>query len=193
MDLAACKRPSAVFSRSTTATAMICIVGYSGSGKTTLMEQLITELTARGFKVGTIKHDVHGFEMDQPGQDSWRHKQAGASATIVTSPRSIGLVMDVEHDHQPAELLPLLSHLDIVLVEGFKRSRLPKIEIFRPEIGKPPASREDEYLRAMVSDSDVNRGVPRFAVADISALADFVLELSNLDKAATASHRRAVA
>jgi molybdopterin-guanine dinucleotide biosynthesis protein B len=191
MDLAASEIQTYKFPSATTTPPMICFVGYSGSGKTTVMEKLISELTGRGLKVGTIKHDVHGFEMDQPGKDSWRHKQAGASATIVTSPKSIGLVMDVEHDHQPEELLSFLSHLDIVLVEGFKRCRLPKIEIFRPEIGKPPASRGDEYLRAVFSDSDVSWGVPRFAVADIPALADFVVEMFGITSAASAVPRRA--
>jgi len=192
MDPAAWKKPSAVFSCQTTVPAMICIVGYSGSGKTTVMERLIAELAVRGFKVGTIKHDVHGFEMDHPGKDSWRHKQAGASTTIVTSPYRIGLVADVEHDHQPTELLPLLSHLDLVLVEGFKRSQLPKIEIFRPEIGKPAACRGDENLQAVVSDSVIDWSVPRFAVADITALADFVVELSGLPPAIAPAKRRAV-
>ena len=93
---------------------VVSIVGYSGSGKTTLIEKLISALKQRGLRVGTIKHDVHGFEMDRPGKDSWRHKQAGASATIITSPRQIGMVMDADHDHHPMELLPLMAGMDIV-------------------------------------------------------------------------------
>ncbi|UCF95758.1 MAG: molybdopterin-guanine dinucleotide biosynthesis protein B, partial [Desulfobacterales bacterium] len=73
---------------------IVSTVGYSGSGKTTLLEKLIAELKQRGFRVGTIKHDVHGFEMDRPGKDSWRHKQAGASVTVISSPYQIGMVKD---------------------------------------------------------------------------------------------------
>ena len=122
---------------------VLCVVGFSGSGKTTLLVQLVTNLTRRGLRVATIKHDVHGFDMDQPGKDSWRHKQAGAAATVVTSPKQIGMVMDADHDHQPLELIPLLPAVDIVLVEGFKRSDLPKIEVFRAENDKPPACKDD--------------------------------------------------
>ncbi|HUU81381.1 MAG TPA: molybdopterin-guanine dinucleotide biosynthesis protein B, partial [Acidobacteriota bacterium] len=83
---------------------IVLFVGSSGSGKTTLLEKLIPELTRRGLRVGTIKHDVHGFEMDQPGKDSWRHKHAGALASIISSPHQIGEVMDVDHDHSLDEL-----------------------------------------------------------------------------------------
>ena len=96
---------------------IVSIVGYSGSGKTKLIEKLISAFKQRGVRVGTIKHDVHGFEMDRPGKDSWRHKQAGASTTIITSPRQIGMVMDADHDHHPLELMPLMAGMDIVLVE----------------------------------------------------------------------------
>ena len=111
--------------------SVVCIVGFSNAGKTTVTTGLVAALTGRGLRVGTIKHDVHGFEMDRPGKDRWRHRQAGAAATILTSPDRIGLVMDSDHDHQPNELLPLFKQMDIVIAEGFKRSRLPKIEVFR--------------------------------------------------------------
>ena len=112
-------------------TPVVCIVGFSGAGKTTVTVGLVAALKQRGLRVGTIKHDVHGFEIDRPGKDSWRHKQAGASTTIISSPAQIGLVKDVDHDHHPLELLPLLGEMDIVLVEGFKQADLPKIEVFR--------------------------------------------------------------
>ena len=153
---------------------MVGITGFSGSGKTTVTVGLVAEFNRRGLRVATIKHDVHGFEMDRPGKDSWRHKQAGAAATIVTSPDKIGMVMDADRDHQPWELLPLLSGMDLVLVEGFKRAPLPKIEVHRPETGKPPACRNDPNLIAVVSDADLNWGVPRFGSRNVSALADFI-------------------
>jgi molybdopterin-guanine dinucleotide biosynthesis protein B len=153
---------------------MVGIAGFSGSGKTTVTVGLVAEFNRRGLRVATIKHDVHGFAIDRPGKDSWRHKQAGAAATIVTSPDKIGMVMDADHDHQPWELLPLLSGIDLVLVEGFKRAPIAKIEVHRPETGKPPACRNDPNLIAVVSDADLHWGVPRFGSRDVSALADFI-------------------
>ncbi len=159
---------------------MVSIVGFSGQGKTTLTVKLVAELKKRGFRVGTIKHDVHGFDPDHPGKDSYRHKKAGASVTIVTSPRNIGIVRDVDHDHQPQELAPFFSDMDIVLVEGFKRAGLPKIEIFRPEVKKEPACKGDKQLMALVSDSPLDWGVPRFHTEQIGELVDFLLEQLHL-------------
>ena len=155
---------------------VVCIVGFSGAGKTTVTVGLVRALKHQGLRVGTIKHDVHGFEIDQPGKDSWRHKQAGASATIITSEAQIGMVMDVDHDHHPLELVPLLGEMDIVLVEGFKRVDMPKIEIFRPENKKPAACRNDRNLLAVVSDAHLDWSVPRYAANDIEGLAEFVID-----------------
>ena len=155
---------------------LLCIVGFSGSGKTTVTVGLVSALKRRGLRVGTIKHDVHGFELDRPGKDSWRHKQAGAERTIVTSPKKIGIVMDVEHDHHPREMLHLMSGMDIVLVEGFKRTDLPKIEVYRPENGKPPACKEDSNLIAVISDAPLEWGVPRFSSKDLESVASFILQ-----------------
>ena len=155
---------------------MVCIVGFSGAGKTTVTVGLVRALKHQGLRAGTIKHDVHGFEIDRPGKDSWRHKQAGASATIITSQAQIGMVMDVDHDHHPLELVPLLGVMDIVLVEGFKRVDLPKIEVFRPENKKPAACRNDRNLLAVVSDAHLDWSVPQYAANDIEGLAEFVID-----------------
>ena len=153
---------------------VISIVGSSGVGKTTLLEKLIPALADRGFKVGTVKHDVHGFEMDKPGKDSWRHKKAGASVSIISSPFQIGMVRDVDHDHDPEELSPFLSGLDIILTEGYKQKGKVKLEVFRPEVNKEPLCRGDNLLIAVVSDAPIDLGVPRFATTDIKGLADFL-------------------
>lgn len=153
---------------------VVCIAGFSGAGKTTVTVGLVAEFTCRGLRVATIKHDVHGFEMDQPGKDSWRHKRAGAAATIVTSPTKVGIVMDADHDHHPLELLPMLSGMDLVLVEGFKRAQLPKIEVFRPERNKPPACRNDPNLMAVVCDSPLGWNVPRFGSDNVEGLSEFI-------------------
>ncbi len=154
---------------------MVSIVGNSGSGKTTFLEKLIPEIKRRGLRVGTIKHDVHGFDMDKPGKDSWRHKQAGASTTIISSPYQIGMVMDVSRDHDPDELLLLFSNVDIVLAEGFKKGKRPKMEIFRPEISKELLCKGDENLIALISDENVDIGVPKFSTNDMTKVADFLV------------------
>jgi len=159
---------------------VVSVVGYSGSGKTTLLEKLIAELKRRGFSVGTIKHDVHGFEMDRPGKDSWRHKQAGAATTIISSPFQIGMVMDVDHDHKPEELMPLLANMDIILTEGYKKEKMPKLEVFRSEIHSTPLCQGDEYLLALVSDDPIEMGVPRFPAGDIEKIADCLVRHFNL-------------
>lgn len=171
---------------------VVSIVGYSGSGKTTLIEKLISALKQRGLRVGTIKHDVHGFEMDRPGKDSWRHKQAGASATIITSPRQIGMVMDADHDHHPMELLPLMAGMDIVIVEGFKKAILQKIEVFRSENGKPPACRGDKNLIAVVSNTSLDWGVPRYTDDDVEILTDIIIQKFGLNDVANSLCERAV-
>jgi len=155
---------------------IISFVGSSGSGKTTLLEKLIPELTRLGFKVGTIKHDVHGFEMDKPGKDSWRHKQAGAAVSMISSPFQVGMVMDVDHDHRPDELSSLLSGVDIILTEGYKRKGRAKVEVFRPDgRGEKPLCMNDESLIALVTDTHIDLGVPRFSLNNIKGLADFLI------------------
>ena len=154
---------------------IVSIVGRSGSGKTTLMEKLIPEFNRMGLKVGTIKHDVHGFELDYPGKDSWRLKQAGSIATIISSPSCIGMVRDVEHDSTLDELAPLLSDVDIILSEGYKREDKPKVEVFRAEIHDRPLCLDDENLIALVTNGDVDSGVRQFSTGDIRGLTDFLI------------------
>lgn len=158
-----------------TVPALAAIVGNSGVGKTTLIERLIPELRQRDLSVGTIKHDVHGFQMDKPGKDSWRHKQAGAAASIISSPNQIGMVVDVDHDHGPDELIRYLGNVDIVLAEGYKTGKRPKIEIFRPEVHPEPVCREDDDLIALVSDTPLDLGVEQFSTDNAGDLADFLI------------------
>ncbi|MFC1488409.1 molybdopterin-guanine dinucleotide biosynthesis protein B [Thermodesulfobacteriota bacterium] len=161
-------------------TPMVSIVGNSGSGKTTFIEKLIPELVRRGLRVGTVKHDVHGFEMDKPGKDSWRHKQAGASTTLISSSKQIGMVKDVDHDHRPDELLPLFFGVDIILAEGYKKGSLPKLEIFRLEISSNPLCKDDENLLALISDTHIDLGVPRFSFKDMDGIVGFLIAHFNL-------------
>ncbi|MBU2549735.1 MAG: molybdopterin-guanine dinucleotide biosynthesis protein B [Proteobacteria bacterium] len=153
---------------------LVCIVGKSDAGKTTLIEKLLPELSGLGLVVGTIKHDVHGFDIDHPGKDSYRHKQAGARATLISSPRKLALVKDTPHDQTLDELLPYFDGMDLVLTEGYKRESKPKVEIYRPEAHPEPLCRDDEQLVALVSDADIDLGVPRFGLEDTVALASFL-------------------
>ncbi len=163
---------------------LVSVVGFSGSGKTTLVVKLIAEMAGRGLKIGSIKHDAHGFSMDRPGKDSWRHKQAGAAATIISSPSQIGMVKDVDHDHSPEELASMLDFADFIVAEGFKRGPHAKIEVFRPGAceNTEPFCIGDPNLLAIVADAPVSANVPVFALNDIAAIADFLLARYGLTK-----------
>lgn len=155
---------------------IISFVGHSGSGKTTFIEKLIPLLVKAGLKVAVIKHDVHGFEMDKPGKDTWRHKKAGAAATMISSPTQIGLVMDVDYDHQPHELALLFSFADVIITEGFKYGPYPKLEVFRPEATNDsvPLCLNDPQLLAIISDKEVEDKVPVFGLEDTRGVAIFL-------------------
>ncbi len=154
---------------------VIAIVGNSGSGKTTLIEKLIPVLKKRGIRVGTIKHDVHGFAIDRPGKDSWRHKEAGARMVLLSSPRQVAMVRDVDHDTPLDELESYFSGVDIILAEGYKRGNRPKLEVFRPEVHDKPVCVNDRNLLGMVSDAPVDCGAPRFMLNDAEGIAAFLI------------------
>ena len=135
---------------------VIGLAGWSGSGKTTLAEQVISGLTARGLEVATIKHAHHGFDADKPGKDSYRHRAAGARQVVVSSQaRSVLFTENRDRgERRLEELLNALSPADIVIVEGYKREPIPKIEIFRLATGKPPLFTADPQIIAVATDED---------------------------------------
>ena len=153
------------------------IAGYSGSGKTTLLEKLIPQFTARGLKVSVIKHAHHGFDIDRPGKDSYRHREAGANEVLLSCNDRWAL-MHERHDEADVTLDELISHLspcDLVLIEGFKQEPVPKLEVYRPENGKPPLFPERPDIVAVATDADIATGVPKLPLNDMAAIAAFII------------------
>ncbi|MDL2275227.1 molybdopterin-guanine dinucleotide biosynthesis protein B [Desulfosarcina sp. OttesenSCG-928-G10] len=153
---------------------VVSIVGKSESGKTTLIEKLIPVLKSRGLRIGVVKHAHHGFDLDQKGKDSERHQAAGAEVVMVASPDRIAMVRKMENPRL-SDLIPFFGDVDLLISEGFKTDKAPKIEIFRPERHARPACLGDDTLVAMVSDAAIDPGVPLFSTADIQAIANFVI------------------
>jgi molybdopterin-guanine dinucleotide biosynthesis adapter protein len=154
---------------------IVSIVGKSDSGKTTLIEKLLPELTRRGLRVATVKHDTHGFEVDHKGKDSWRHKQAGAHTVVISSPQKIALIRDVERDLNLGEIRGrLIQDVDLILSEGYKNDVQPKIEIFRKEVHQELLCTPEDHLVAIVSNQPFNIGVPCFDLDDMKGLGDFI-------------------
>jgi molybdopterin-guanine dinucleotide biosynthesis protein B len=156
---------------------IVSIVGKSNSGKTTLIERLIAELVRRGYRVATIKHNRHGFDIDHEGKDSWRHKRAGARTTVVASPGRVAVVEDVERDYSIDELAGrYIRDADIILSEGFKKNILPKIEVNRAEMNQGLISRREDNLIAVAADKPLDAGVPCYDINDAAGLANLIEE-----------------
>lgn len=153
------------------------IAGYSGSGKTTLIERVLQRLAARGLTVAVIKHTHHDFDLDRPGKDSWRVREAGASAVLLSSDHRTALLTE-HRDTPPAleELLDKLPPCDLVLVEGYKREAIPKLEVHRAETARPWLFPDDPHILAAASDVDPPEGFPRIDIDAVSQLTDFILD-----------------
>jgi len=153
------------------------IAGFSGAGKTTLIERLIPEFARRGLRVSVIKHAHHGFDLDTPGKDSYRHRQAGASEVLMLSGSRWVLMHELRDAPEPtlAEQLAILSPCDLVLIEGFKAAPVPKVEVFRPAYGKPPLFPENPHVVAVVSDGPLDTPLPVLPLDDPAPVADFIL------------------
>lgn len=154
---------------------VVSIVGRSNAGKTTLIEKIITELVRRGYRVATIKHDVHGFEIDHEGKDSWRHKRAGARSVVLSSPKRVALIEDVEKDHEIAEIRDrYLRDVDIILSEGYKRNPHPKIEVHRAALKQELLCGGTDNLLAVATDEPLDLKVPGFGLDDASGIVDLI-------------------
>jgi molybdopterin-guanine dinucleotide biosynthesis protein B len=165
---------------------LIGLAGWSGSGKTTLLAKLIPVLAGRGLTVSTIKHAHHHFDIDQPGKDSWIHRQAGATEVLVASRNRFALIHEYRGAPEPGldELVAKLSPADIVIVEGFRGEPHPKIEIFRPELGKPFLYPNDAMVLAVASPEPI-RGLtaPWLPLDDPETIADFILASPSIEVA----------
>jgi molybdopterin-guanine dinucleotide biosynthesis protein B len=149
------------------------VVGKSGVGKTTVLERIIRELKQRGYQVGTVKHDTHGFEVDRPGKDSWRHARAGSDSVAISAPRKMALVRRLDEEMPLDDVVSLMGDVDIVITEGYKRGDKPKIEVARKERG-PELLCQAEELIGIMTDHPVDMPVPQFALDDASGVVDLL-------------------
>ena len=153
------------------------VTGWKNAGKTGLMERLVAEITGRGLSVSTVKHAHHTFDVDHPGKDSHRHRVAGAREVLLASRNRFALMHELREVEEPTleVLLQKLSPVDLVLVEGYKRDRHPKIEAFRAETGNALIAPDDPTIRAVASDVTLGLDRPVFDLNDTAGIADFIL------------------
>ena len=156
---------------------IIGLAGWSGSGKTTLVTRLIPRLIARGLKVSTLKHAHHGFDLDQPGKDSFMHRAAGATEVVISSAKRWAILHELrgEDEWNLGDLVAKMSPVDLVLVEGYKRDAFPKLEIYRAGNGKPLLHPDDPHIVVIAADVALPQAkVPVVDLNDIEAIADLL-------------------
>jgi len=156
--------------------------GWSGSGKTTLVKAVIPALISQGLKVSTIKHTHHNFDIDKPGKDSFEHRTAGAHEVVITGAARWALLHENRGEPEPdiEAMLARMSPVDLVLIEGFKSYSHPKMEVFRPDVGKPMLCGDDSSIVAVASTVPLDVTIPQIDLDDIDAVADFVIEYCEL-------------
>ena len=154
------------------------VAAASNSGKTTLIEKVVCILKERGLRVAVVKHASKGFELDRPGKDSWRFREAGADAVVLAGPGRTALQRSTDRDPSLEELAALAGDVDLVLVEGFKKDAVNRIEVFRSGVSGPrPLCTEDRSFLALVSDERFDAGIPWFDLNDARGVADFIATL----------------
>ncbi len=157
---------------------IISIVGTSKSGKTTFIEKLIPVLKEKGVKIAVVKHHHGDFEFDRPGKDTYRHKEAGASTVILSAPRKLALVRDVELEPTLREIVDrYVEDVDLVIAEGFKKEENVKIEVFQYGSAMTPLAASDKGIKALITDREVAVKIPRFSMTDFQGVADFIFAL----------------
>lgn len=157
---------------------IIGLAGWSGSGKTTLLTALVPLLTARGLSVSTVKHAHHEFDIDRPGKDSWRHREAGAHEVMIASSRRWALMHELRGMQEPSldELAARMTPVDLLLVEGFKTHPHPKIEVHRPALGKPLLYLDDPHVFALACDEPVAAPIPVLPLGEPAGIAALILD-----------------
>ncbi len=155
---------------------IVSVVGRSKSGKTTLIVKLIKELKKRGYRVGVIKHDAHGFEIDYPGKDTWLHREAGADIVTISSATLFALIEKLTAEITLDEIIAKIENVDIILTEGYKGENKPKIEVFRSPRSEHLFS-EKKDLIALATNQTFNIGVPEFSLNDSIGLTDLIERL----------------
>jgi molybdopterin-guanine dinucleotide biosynthesis protein B len=157
---------------------VIGLAGWSGAGKTTLLTRAIPQFAKQGLRVSVIKHAHHAFDVDVPGKDSWRHREAGAAEVLVSSSQRWALMHELRGASEPrlSELLAKMTPVDLVVVEGFKTALHAKIEVYRREVGKPPFHPENPSVAGIASDTPFPRaGRPVVDLADVDAVVDLMV------------------
>lgn len=155
---------------------VVSVVGKSNVGKTTLIEKLLPELKRRGYRVATVKHDAHQFELDQPGKDTWRHAQAGSDCVVIASRDKMATIERLENELSLDEIIARLPPVDIVLTEGYKRQGKPKIEVSRREMGSQLLCTSDQLI-CLATDQPFSLGVPEFDINDAAGIVTLLEEL----------------
>ena len=153
------------------------VTGWKNSGKTGLVERLVGEFISRGLSVSTVKHAHHTFDVDHPGRDSYRHRAAGAKEVLLVSKNRWAIMHELRDEDEPqlSEILKKVEKVDLVIIEGFKRDRHPKIEAFREETGTSATAREDESIVAVAADTSLtDLKIPVFDLNNTSEIADFI-------------------
>jgi molybdopterin-guanine dinucleotide biosynthesis protein MobB len=155
---------------------IVSVVGKSDSGKTTLICGLIPELKKRGYRVATIKHDIHGFDIDRTGKDTWKHSEAGADTVVISSPQKVAMIEKVAKELTLDQVMAKIRGVDIIISEGYKGNNKPKLEVFRSSVHDAPLCSPGDNLFAMASDVHPDLGVPVFALDDYSGMADLIVK-----------------
>jgi molybdopterin-guanine dinucleotide biosynthesis protein B len=155
---------------------IITTIGKSKSGKTTFLEKLIAELKRRGYRIATVKHHFHaGFDVDQPGKDSWRHAQAGSDHVVIASPDKIAHYRRLEREMTLPEIAASISEVDIILAEGYRRAGMPSIEVVRAERGLALIGDQSSCF-AVASDTIIKTNIRQFSLGDAAGIADLIVE-----------------
>lgn len=155
---------------------VISVVGKSNVGKTTMLEKLIRELKQRSYKIAIVKHDVHGFSIDIPGKDSWRHTQAGADVVVISSPQKMAMITQVKVELDLNQICSRISGVDLIITEGYKQANKPKIEVYRKGVCDQLLCSPEELI-AIAADVEFDIGVPCYELDDASGLVGRIEEL----------------